>query len=424
MTGRVLRTELRHGPWMVPVLLTVVLAIQFNVLLTYGPPSTWSVSVLAGLSALVIIAEALALAVAVWRGGRERRRGTDELIASTPRPRLQRALAAWLPTAAWPALAWVAATLAFGILSLRAASGPPLFGVIAAAIAALAAATALGFVLGWWVPGRFVAPAAGAATYIGAIFLGDMAPFGLLSPVPVAAGSDPQFATWSDIRLWDQPVWWFTPATAVWFGALAAALLTASLARRRWLAVAPAVIAALAAAPLVWAPTWRVDTASPLVACSDGQVRVCVPDVTGARLAAVADSTRLVRARLAGVPGIPEVYVWPQCMEMVYRLDCSWVDSREITHGLAEWVTMWRCGTSLGNITHPVPPPPQPAPRLWAGARAWLLGHTGDEAPEAARRIAAMPETDRQAWLSRYLHAAQACDTSSTDELRSELRSR
>lgn len=419
MTGRVLRIELRHGPWMVPVLLAVVLAIQFNVLLTYGPPSTWSVSVLAGMGAVIMIAEALALAVAVWWGGRERRRGTDELIASTPRLRLQRALAAWLPTAAWPALAWVAATLAFGVLSTRAASGPALFGIQAAAIPAVTAATALGFVLGWYVPGRFVAPAAGVAAYLGAFYLGNAA-HGLLSPVPYLYDGPPQFATWSDIRLWERPVWWFALAATVWFLALAAALLTATMARRRWLAVAPVVLAALAAVPVL-APTWRVDTASPLMACNDGKVRMCVPDVTGARPAAVAESTRPVRARLAGVPGIPDVYVWPQCMEMVYRVDCSWADSREFTHGLAGWVTMWRCPTSSSNVAAS---PPQPAPHLRAGARAWLLGHTGDEAPEAARRIAAMPETDRQAWLSRYLHAAQACDTSTIGELRSELRSR
>ncbi|MGH3321597.1 MAG: hypothetical protein ACRDN9_15775 [Streptosporangiaceae bacterium] len=244
MTGRVLRIELRHGPWIVPVLLAVVLAIDFKPLLNYGPPFHWSISLLAALPGLVVIAEGLTLAVAVWWGGRERRRGTDELIASTPRPRLQRALAAWLPTAAWPALAWIAATMALGMLGMRAASGPPLFGIHAAVIAPIAAAAALGFVLGWWVPGRLVAPAAGGAAYLGAVYLGNVGygGHGLLSPAPSPSPGPPEFATWSDIRLWDEPVWWFTPATAAWFLALAAALLTVTLARRRWIAVLAATV--------------------------------------------------------------------------------------------------------------------------------------------------------------------------------------
>lgn len=420
MTGRMLRTELRRGPFWVAALAVAWLGVVFTQTLT-RVPLNWATSVLAGLETAVALVQGLALAAAVWWGSRERRRGMGELLGSTPRPRLQRALITWLPTAMWPALACAAAALAFGVLSMRATSGPPLFDVLAAVIAAVVAYTALGFVLGWYMPGRFVAPVAGVAAYMATILLGNVGgPVGLLSAVPRLYNGSPEYATWFDIRSWDRPVWWFALAVAVWFLGLTAALLTASMARRRWLAVAPAALAAVATVPLVWAPTWRVDTASPLLACSDGEVRVCVPDATGARLSAVADASRQVRARLEDVPEIPDVYVWPQCRELIDRVSCSasW-DSREDSQGLAGWVTLWRCVPDAGIDTSS-----SPAPRLRAGARAWLLGRTGNEASPAARRIAALPENDRHAWLSRYLHAAQACDASAIGALRSELRSR
>lgn len=348
-------------------------------------------------------------------GGRERRRGTGELIGSTPRPRAQRALAAWLPVAAWPALAYVPAVAAFGGLSMRATSGPALFGVLTAAIPTVAAYAALGFAAGWHIPGRFTAPVAGTAGFIILAFLGARVPPGFLSTIPQPASGTIGAATRSGVALWDRPVWWFAAATTAWFAALAAALLIATMARRRWLAAAPLALAALVAVPMVGAQMWRIDTTSPLLACSTGAMRVCVPNATGVPPHTVAHATRPVRARLAGLASTSRAYIWPQrggCYTTVDQVRCdprSQLHPTAAGHDLAQRTAGWKCPDSPQPLA---PTYTSPAPRLEAGVRAWLLGRAGDAAPQAAQYLAALPKKERHNWLDRYLTAADTCDTS------------
>lgn len=278
MTGRVLRTELRRGPfWGFLATMLPVAATAFP-LIAAGPARdsvTWHAMAAAVLSSQVPLTAALTLAVAAWQGGRERRRGTGELLASTPRPRLQRVLAGWLPTLAWPLVAYTLGVLVIGaVLSLALHAGPPrMVALFAVAGVQLAAAAACGFVAGWYVPGRFVAPVAGVVAYIG--LYATLNSDGYLALVLLAPTRLPS---------WEHPVWWLAPAAAVWFGGLAAASLAGAAARRRWLALVPLAVALLAAVPLTRTPVWRIDTPS--------LVRGCGPEAAQRITALPADERR------------------------------------------------------------------------------------------------------------------------------------
>jgi hypothetical protein len=252
VTARILSIELRRGPlWALAIAALPVLALLL-VLTVNGAPS-WRGLSQATLASELQASGVLVLAVAVWQGGRERRRGTRELLASTPRPAGQATVAAWLPTVAWPAAAYT--LVAVALTALAAATfgpaRPALVGLFAVAELELAACAAVGFGLGRLIPGRFVAPLAGAAGFAGFVLIGNARGGNAMYLMVLAP---------FQVRFWMQPVWWFAIAAAVWFGGLAAAVLTATGARRRWLVLAPLAISLLAAALIVRTPAWRVNT--------------------------------------------------------------------------------------------------------------------------------------------------------------------
>lgn len=397
------------------VVVVLLLAGALAEAVVWGP-ATWSTTPMTFLGDAVPFVQAVVVAVATWEGGREQRRRVSELLSSTPRPVWQRVVSAWVPVAGWPVLIFVVAAIGFVVLTVRAVSGPALIGPVAATAASVVAGAALGFVLGRHVPGRFTAPAAGVVVAAAWAIVGsaDVIPAGLLTAVPQIRLGSAWLTPWSRASMWDRPVWWFAPAAGVWFLAVSATLLTASAARRRWWAVAPAVVAAAAATMLmVGAPVWRIDTASPQLACSPGAVQVCVPRGGHIPLGPVAASSQGVRARLATVPDVPRSYLWPllSCATGTDHLYCTTreVDPHRAGAGLAGQVTTWKCLNQT------------PAPDLRAGAQAWLLSRTGQGAPAAARRLAALSTVEQQAWISRYLHAADECDTAQIPGLRRQL---
>lgn len=97
----------------------------------------------------------LVAAVACWQGGREHRRGVQELLAGTPRP-------GWQPlVAAWAALV-LAATLglaviwAFGVVFVVPHAGLGWAWIAVVAVVPLAVAAALGLAVGWSIPVRLI----------------------------------------------------------------------------------------------------------------------------------------------------------------------------------------------------------------------------------------------------------------------------
>jgi hypothetical protein len=265
VTTRVLSAELRRGPlWALGITVTPVLLIV--VPLIVNGPFGWAGLSQGTLGSEVQVTGVLTLAVAAWQGGRERRRGTRELLASTPRPAGHRALAAWLPTFAWPAAAYTLVTVIATALAAVAfgPARPAMVGLFAAAELEIAACAAVGFGLGRLMPGRFVAPLAGIAAFAGLLPLGNTADVHAARLVVL---------TPFDVWFWMQPVWWFAPAAAVWFGGLAIAALTVAGTRRRWYALFPLVVSLLAAVLIAGNPTWRVNTTALVRGCGPHAAR-------------------------------------------------------------------------------------------------------------------------------------------------------
>ncbi|WP_019891618.1 hypothetical protein [Streptomyces purpureus] len=301
-TVRPLLSELRRGvgPWAGAALaLTVSIAMYGKADYIDGWQSRWGEATSLLRTAGLLLGGPLAVAAGCWQGGRERRRGTGELWASTARTPLRRAAVAAAPAALWPALGHLLA--ATGCLLATwpyvSAGRPDLLLVLADAVA-LAALGTLGFVAGRVIPWRLTAPLLAAATYVVLGF--------------PAYGNTPW--QWLDPAMahsynWDKAVWWFAPASVVWTGGLAATAFLAYAARRRTLALPP-LAAACAAAVLIGTGNgghgpWRADTAAARLVCDDGTPQVCVTAVDSRLLPQVSAALADLNGALRGVPGAP-----------------------------------------------------------------------------------------------------------------------
>jgi hypothetical protein len=99
--------------------------------------------------------------VAAWMGSRDGRRGMTDLVTATVRPRWEAQLATWAATVVWAVgsyLVFMAVTL--GLLGRSIAWGSPPWWSVAVGAVGVAAFTSLGFALGAYFPGRFIAPIA------------------------------------------------------------------------------------------------------------------------------------------------------------------------------------------------------------------------------------------------------------------------
>lgn len=270
MNGRVLGIEMRRGPfWGFLATILLIAALMMPLAAVVGleePGPRWWTGMARGVLTSAPTIASFVLAVAAWQGGRERRRRTEDLLSSTSRPPLHRALAAWLPTLGWPLLAYAVGVLGVGTLVGLTMGRTPsiaLAALFAVVGVELAAAAAFGFMVGWYVPGRFVAPFAGVAALAGLTVLLDREPYtGLVVLAPF------------QLEPWDYPVWWFPLAAAVWFGGLAAAFLGWTATKhRRWFALVPLAAALIAAAPIARLPEWRIDTDNLVQACGPETAR-------------------------------------------------------------------------------------------------------------------------------------------------------
>lgn len=183
-TLRLLRIEMRRslGFWL---LLAAPVLIWFAFLqgLPRLAPLWFETSVL--VRNLVTFAGPLLAGAAAWMAGRDRRRGIEDLLATTPRPAFARALATWAGTTAWGALIYIA--IGGGIVTLswlRATWGGPFVGPMFVGLVAIPAHAALGFAFGRHLPSRFTAPLVTVALFFGQVFVGEQhAWYAFLSPM-------------------------------------------------------------------------------------------------------------------------------------------------------------------------------------------------------------------------------------------------
>lgn len=277
-----LRTELRPGVgvWaalpMVAILIAGMLAHQRDWVGDWVGSSYY-------LRNMLILLGPVAVAAAAWQGGRDGRRGVADLFASTPRPPLQRDLAALASPTACAVGAFVLVTaVAAAITATRASYGRPLVGMLISAVGAVVALATLGYVAGRLVRWRVLAPLLALVTYVAIAALA-YRPDGLryLSPDPEASSFPGQ-----------RPVWWWSPASTATFLLVAAGVLLLFAARRRWLGVPLLALAVLAAVPIVRTGRGAFDVPDPgsqaLVCRESATVELCLSQLHRRQLNAVA----------------------------------------------------------------------------------------------------------------------------------------
>jgi hypothetical protein len=251
----------------------------------------------------------LALAAGAWQARREHRSRVGELFASTPRPRLHRAV----PTLGAMAVAVVGGYLAMGLAGglwiIGTAEYLPAQAFVVTAVGALAliAAAWLGLAIGRLLPWTATAPALGVAG------------LGLLLSIPGATRPNGWLAlVFSPIYEMNRPEAYATvpirvsASQAAWLFALAVAgllLFASSSWRSRVAAVLPlAAGAALAIAVMPHQNRFVTDAVDPVareLVCADGEPRVCVSRVHSGLLSELVEPARAGLAVLKKLPGGP-----------------------------------------------------------------------------------------------------------------------
>ncbi|MET7306107.1 hypothetical protein ACWD7C_01600 [Streptomyces sp. NPDC005134] len=410
-----LRTELRRGipPW-------TGAAVTLTLLVTLGAKADqwqgdWGETHGQLRSASTLLCGPLTAAAACWQGGRERRARTAELLSGVPRSRLRRAVTAAAPVALWAAVGYLVAlaVLVAANLPYAAGRGPSLPQAVSDSCFLVSIAL-VGFVVGRLSPWRLTAPVLAVCTYVG---LGIPAylqsEFRYLSPGEQAEVEVPV------------PVWWLAPVMVVWLGGLALAVLLGYAARRRLLAVVPLIVAVAAGALIVRTgdELWRDDAVAARRICTDGLPQICVNGHDGPMLAQVSDALSGMLSRLDGVPHAPTRYVeygaHPGSGDVpLPGLTLGWdvvrnklVDPRAYAQGAASQLMMRDCPAETRRESEEF----RRVYRTESAVRKWLSPESdpGRKDPEVESRLArlrAMPDTDRRAWLGRYLASRQSCD--------------
>lgn len=121
----------------------------------------------------ILFAGPFVAGAAAWMAGRERRRRIEDLLATTPRPAFARRAATWTGTIAWGAVAYLAAAAILVALTLRhAVWGAPSLWPILIGLLAIPAEAAVGYALGVYVSGRFIAPFVAIIVFLAQIGVG------------------------------------------------------------------------------------------------------------------------------------------------------------------------------------------------------------------------------------------------------------
>lgn len=253
----------------------------------------------------------LVAGLSAWAAGRNRRRGMEDLLASTPRPVFRRDLTTWGGVALPAVAVYVLLIVLLGIpTALYATWGVPLPGYLLVGLIALLMDSALGFVAGYYMPGRFTAPLVAIALYVvhllpmGLVDLGIN--FTLLSPSAYSnlIGADP---------FYEQPR--LALQQSLLFGGIgSAALATVALKGRSAYGKARIALAAslgLAAVGLSLAlATEDYESAGSDVVpfaytCKEGKITVCVHPAYEKFLPGAARTVNDVAEPLVGIPGVP-----------------------------------------------------------------------------------------------------------------------
>ncbi|MBA2695341.1 MAG: hypothetical protein H0U62_05740 [Actinobacteria bacterium] len=433
-----LRTELRHGiaPWvLLAVTLTVIALLWLDHSADWG--GRWN-SLGGFMRELVIVLGPVCVTLGAWQGGRGRRAGVGELLASTRRTVLERQsveiAALWLVISAGVLLGWASAAWTIVLVGGWGTSAAVWY--LLGLFPAVLAYTTAGYAIGSLAPWRIVAPVAGAATYVG---LGILLWSSDKASVPMGGG----WLGGTDGYPFD------LDALLLSLGVLLLAALAlwgiVSAERRpgaswQWLpvlvagALGTAVLAPLAvAAADSGSPGLRMAEDTPL-ACTPDEPEVCVLAEDRLLLPETTARARPVLERLQAIPGAPTVArpmresrelsvlgVEPGETTPWGKVDDEW--GGEVHIGLYDVFAPDRyCPTGRFDQA------PRPVRRAFRGSADLLVSWTDPEAldhltleewgeeggngrvRDLGARFAASTERQRTAYAGAVLAAARECD--------------
>ncbi|MFE7400729.1 hypothetical protein [Streptomyces sp. NPDC057557] len=369
-------------------------------------------------SAAALLAGPLVAAAACRQGGREHRRHTAELLLSVPRSRLAQATTAATPIALWAAAGYLfALAVAFAATAPYAGAGSPSVSIVATDLGFLLSIGFVGFVVGRLVRWRLIAPLLAVCAYVGLGFPGYLdSETRFLSPAHrVMLGGS-------------VPVWWYAPVLVAWTGGIAVTALLAYAARRRFLAIAPLVLA-IAAGTLVvhtGADLFRDDPAMTRRVCSKagpGTPQICVTASDAPVLPQMSEALKGMFSRLEGVPGAPVRYVdngsGPKDGEAALAyVRRGWGITRNRLTDPHRYVQ----DTALGLVNHDCSAGPgrkgrkedERMARTTDAVITWLSGEDSLWYPDSRQlaRLEAMPDAERKVWLGRFLAVPANCTPS------------
>ncbi|HET6860274.1 MAG TPA: hypothetical protein VFH94_24670 [Streptomyces sp.] len=410
-----LRAESRRGigPWAGGAVLVTALATMASKAATWQ--GSWGETQSLLHTAAALLCGPLAVAAGCWHGGRERRRGTEELRGSAARSRLAQTLMAVVPLVLWVLAGYAAAAAAVSVATWPyTSSGSPVPSLAAADVAWLATATTVGFVAGRLIPWRVTAPLLAACTYV-------------VVGIPAYFSSDLRFLGPTEQTEIERylPVWWQGPVMVTWFGGLGLAALLAYAVRRRLIALAPLAAATAAAVLIVQTGDgmWREDPAHARQVCGGSVPRICVSRFDSALLPEVTEALAGASSRLEGVEGAPVGYRHdgqkpkPGEVALPY-LSRGWTVARDrLTDpdGYAREAVdhmLWRyCSVAAHDKDR------RGFERVETTTQAvldWLAPLDGAEHARggrtpAATRLAEMGDPERREWLSRFFATRKSC---------------
>jgi hypothetical protein len=279
-----------------------------------GAPTIWARSnVQFGL--MCVVAAIIMCGAGAWAAGRDRRRQTEELLRTMPRPASLLDVTVVASTVVWGLVACLlAGAIVFVIVDREATWGGPEPTPIVIGLLAVVAGTAVGYLGGAVIPSRFAAPLVAVLFASAVLLLGTRSTeIAYLSPLAM----DPRGFSPYDI-FYQAPT---VPLaqTALWLaGVIACACAATALWRRRTALVFGTFVGALAIATsgavltvqaFVHPPWERIYAGQPLaeyeLVCVERSIPVCLHPAYEARLQEYADQIGVLVEPLVGVPGSP-----------------------------------------------------------------------------------------------------------------------
>lgn len=407
MSRGLLKIELRRnvGLWFLPFMILLTWWVARDAIpsgLSLWPEASNAIR------ETVVFLGPLTAGLTAWEVHRSRWQAMDELLSTTPLPTAARHVALWVATVAWAIAAYATAgAIILGETSLSATWGGPSVSQIALGIFAVLAHAALGYLVGFYLPSRFIAPLIAIVLFIvQGVVAALQPPVQYLSPAAYISAT-PFFDFWPDLRLGH--FLWFGGLTGI---ALAAVALRGSRTRGTWSALIVAVAAGVAGATVllgegVSQSNRQIVPFAP--ECSGEQIQICVHPAYRSLLPGVAAVGQEIVRPLVGLPAGPhrvEQGVTPGRLSNGRFGFEFYSMPPEGYEYIAETIALAVVRDSASNRDEGIPTDAQFAIAAWLveqtgrdGSYLASSGENPEEVSAAVKRFAKLTSRQQQVWL-------------------------